>query len=131
MNACFITDAHNTHILFHFAILYLCARSEWAFNVLPIGLCTSLSLAFANIAYFYLSLSFIQMLKAFAPVITFTVLVAFGLDTYSHHVLAALFVVMSGCFIAAYGVGHVTQMVRVCVLLYCVLHHFVRESPLE
>ena len=58
-------------------------------SVLPIGLATACSLAAANVAYFYLSLAFIQVLKAFAPVITFGVLIAFGLDRHNTKILVA------------------------------------------
>jgi drug/metabolite transporter (DMT)-like permease len=37
-------------------------------KILPISLCFALSLTFGNKAYIYLSVSFIQMLKAFTPV---------------------------------------------------------------
>ena len=62
---------------------------EWTVSVLPIGLATACSLAAANVAYFYLSLAFIQVLKAFAPVITFGVLIAFGLDRHNTKILVA------------------------------------------
>ena len=59
--------------------------------MLPIGLATACSLAAANVAYFYLSLAFIQVLKAFAPVITFGVLIAFGLDRHNPKILVHFF----------------------------------------
>lgn len=77
--------------------------AQWTLYVLPIGVCTALSLAFANIAYFYLSLSFIQMVKAFAPVVTFIVLVSFGLDSFDVNLALAILVIVAGCFTASYG----------------------------
>jgi drug/metabolite transporter (DMT)-like permease len=89
---------------------------EWTANILPIGFCTALSLAAANVAYSYLSLSFIQMLKAFAPVVCYFTLVAFGLDRWSGRIIATLSVVMIGCFIAAWGEAHVTMFGLACML---------------
>lgn len=89
---------------------------EWCANILPIGACTALSLAAANVAYFYLSLSFIQMLKAFAPVVTYFTLVGFGLDRWSARIMSTLSVVMFGCFIASWGEAHVTVFGLACML---------------
>jgi drug/metabolite transporter (DMT)-like permease len=64
--------------------------------------CTAVSLAFANLAYVYLDLSFIQMIKAFAPVVTFATLVFFKLDTYDANVAMTLAVIVAGCFTASF-----------------------------
>ena len=75
---------------------------QWCVLVLPIGVCTAVSLAFANLAYVYLPLSFIQMVKAFAPVVTFATLVAFRLDRYDVNVALTLVVIVAGCFTASF-----------------------------
>jgi len=75
---------------------------QWCAHVLPIGVCTAVSLAFANLAYVYLDLSFIQMVKAFAPVVTFATLVAFKLDAYDANVAMTLAVIVAGCFTASF-----------------------------
>jgi len=75
---------------------------QWCVYVLPIGVCTAVSLAFANLAYVYLDLSFIQMVKAFAPVVTFFTLVAFKLDAYDANVAMTLAVIVAGCFTASF-----------------------------
>lgn len=90
---------------------------EWFASILPIGACTALSLSAANVAYSYLSLSFIQMLKAFAPVVTYFTLVAFGLDRWSARILITLGIVTGGCFLAAYGEAHVTLFGLACMLV--------------
>ena len=90
---------------------------EWTVSVLPIGLATACSLAAANVAYFYLSLAFIQVLKAFAPVITFGVLIAFGLDRHNTKILVALCVIVFGSLIACYGEMHFTLMGLLCMLI--------------
>jgi len=90
---------------------------EWATSVLPIGLATAFSLAAANLAYFYLSLAFIQVLKAFAPVITFGVLIAFGLDRHNAKILGALCVIVCGSLIACYGEIHFTMLGLLCMFV--------------
>ena len=51
-------------------------------SVLPIGALYSLSLWFSNSAYIYLSVSFIQMLKALMPVAVYSLAVAFRTDSF-------------------------------------------------
>jgi drug/metabolite transporter (DMT)-like permease len=106
--------------------------AQWALFVLPIGVCTALSLAFANIAYVYLSLSFIQMIKAFAPVVTFVVLVAFGLDRFDPNLALALLVIVAGCFTASSGEVHAksAQLGLVCMLV-CEVAEAFRSAGLQ
>lgn len=47
---------------------------------MPVGLCLALNLAFGNTAYTYLSVSFIQMLKAFTPAVVMALGVICGLE---------------------------------------------------
>jgi drug/metabolite transporter (DMT)-like permease len=93
------------------------SMKEWATAVLPIGLATAFSLAAANMAYFYLSLAFIQVLKAFAPVITFGVLIMFGLDRYNVKILGSLCVIVCGSLIACYGELHFTALGLMCMFV--------------
>ena len=106
--------------------------TQWTLLVLPIGVCTALSLAFANIAYFYLSLSFIQMVKAFAPVFTFVVLVAFGLDAFDVNLALAIAVIVAGCFTAAYGAIHATSaQLGILCMLVCELSEAFRTAGMQ
>lgn len=50
-------------------------------NVVPIALCFALTLPLGNLAYVFLSVSFIQMLKAFTPAIVMVVAFLFGVET--------------------------------------------------
>ena len=56
---------------------------EWMKVCVPVGLFSSITLACANIVYVYLSLSFVQMLKAFVPVVTYATHVCVGTDKYN------------------------------------------------
>uniref|UniRef100_J3NAJ7 Sugar phosphate transporter domain-containing protein n=1 Tax=Oryza brachyantha TaxID=4533 RepID=J3NAJ7_ORYBR len=50
--------------------------------VVPIGVMCMLSFWFSNSAYIYLSVSFIQMLKALMPVAVYSLVVAFRTDSF-------------------------------------------------
>ena len=72
-----------------------------------------------NAAYLYLSVSFIQMLKALMPVAVFGVGCGMGTETYSLNTLLNMIVVTIGVAIASYGeinfvvIGVVLQLLSV------------------
>lgn len=105
---------------------------QWCLYVLPIGVCTALSLAFANLAYFYLALSFIQMVKAFAPVVTFLVLVAFRLDKFDMNVVLSISVIVAGCFTASFGQveARSAQLGLLCMLI-CEVAEAFRSAGMQ
>lgn len=72
-------------------------------SVMPIGALYALSLWFSNSAYIYLSVSFIQMLKALMPVAVYTLGVAFRRDNFRCATLANMLLVAGGVGVAAYG----------------------------
>ncbi len=47
-------------------------------RLMPVGFFTAITLYFGNLAYLYLTVSFIQMLKSLAPVVTMAVLFVAG-----------------------------------------------------
>jgi len=49
-------------------------------NVVPVGVCQALTLAMGNAAYIYLTVSFIQMLKAATPIFVLAIGIAFGIE---------------------------------------------------
>lgn len=49
-------------------------------NVVPVGICQALTLALGNAAYLYLTVSFIQMLKAFTPVVVLAIGIIFKIE---------------------------------------------------
>eukprot|EP00887_Chlorella_sp_A99_P002687 scaffold6.g2687.t1 len=75
---------------------YLCC-------ILPIGACYAGTLWVGNAAYLYLSVSFIQMLKALCPCAVFLVGCAFGTDAFRWATLSNMVVVAVGVAIASYG----------------------------
>ena len=78
-------------------------RQEYARKIVPVGLLFSLSLWLSNSAYIYLSVSFIQMLKALSPVVVFLVTCFAGQRRFNIRVLLNMFVIATGVVIASYG----------------------------
>ena len=105
---------------------------QWCAHVLPIGVCTAVSLAFANLAYVYLDLSFIQMVKAFAPVVTFATLVAFRLDRYDVNVALTLAVIVAGCFTASFQRMEATSVrVGLACMFACEVAEAFRSAGMQ
>ena len=78
--------------------------ASWAKNVLPIGLFQGTTLMLSgNMAYFHLTLSFLQMAKALSPAVLFTVLYLTGLDKWHTKVALAVLVIILGTFVASMG----------------------------
>ncbi|KAL2611413.1 hypothetical protein R1flu_023105 [Riccia fluitans] len=78
-------------------------RELYMSSVVPIGALFSLSLWFSNSAYIYLSVSFIQMLKALMPVAVYSIGVLFKRETFKSQTMANMVGISVGVAIAAYG----------------------------
>ncbi|KAJ4750927.1 Nucleotide-sugar transporter family protein [Rhynchospora pubera] len=72
-------------------------------SVVPIGALYSLSLWFSNSAYMYLSVSFIQMLKALMPVAVYSIGIMFKKETFNSSTMLNMLSISFGVAIAAYG----------------------------
>ncbi|CAI9758967.1 unnamed protein product [Fraxinus pennsylvanica] len=72
-------------------------------SVVPIGLLYSLSLWLSNSAYIYLSVSFIQMLKALMPVAVYSIGVLSKKDIFKSETMTNMISISIGVGIAAYG----------------------------
>ncbi|KAJ3025443.1 UNVERIFIED_CONTAM: hypothetical protein HDU68_007127 [Siphonaria sp. JEL0065] len=71
--------------------------------ILPIGFFFSMSLVFSNNAYLYLSVPFIQMLKATTPVAVLLVGYGLGIEKTDYLILAKVSAIVVGVIIASYG----------------------------
>lgn len=71
--------------------------------IVPIGLMFSLSLICGNMTYLYLSVSFIQMLKATTPVAVLLIGWAFGVSPPNLKTLGNVSFIVVGVVIASYG----------------------------
>ncbi|KAF8400656.1 hypothetical protein HHK36_013955 [Tetracentron sinense] len=79
------------------------SRDLYVSSILPIGALYSLSLWFSNSAYIYLSVSFIQMLKALMPVAVYSIGVLFKKESFKTESMANMLSISFGVAIAAYG----------------------------
>ncbi|XP_058113201.1 probable sugar phosphate/phosphate translocator At5g25400 [Magnolia sinica] len=78
-------------------------REVYISSVVPIGALYSLSLWFSNSAYIYLSVSFIQMLKALMPVAVYSISVGLKKEQFKSNTMANMLSISVGVAIAAYG----------------------------
>ncbi|XP_074583747.1 putative sugar phosphate/phosphate translocator At5g25400 [Curcuma longa] len=79
------------------------SRALYFSSVVPIGALYSLSLWFSNSAYIYLSVSFIQMLKALMPVAVYSIGILFDKETFQSSSMLNMLSISFGVAIAAYG----------------------------
>ena len=79
------------------------SQRQYVNRIVPVGFLFSLSLWLSNSAYMYLSVSFIQMLKALTPVVVFLVTCFAGQRSFNIQVLLNMFVITIGVVIASYG----------------------------
>ncbi|KAJ5279616.1 sugar phosphate/phosphate translocator [Penicillium angulare] len=77
--------------------------STYARAIVPIGIMFSLSLICGNLAYMYLSVSFIQMLKATNAVVTLLATWAFGIAPTNFKTLGNVTIIVVGVVIASFG----------------------------
>ena len=69
----------------------------------PIAVLFAASLGFGNAAYLYISVAFVQMLKALTPVAVLLCSFGFGLEKPSLRLFAYICLIASGVAIACYG----------------------------
>ncbi|KAL0330533.1 UNVERIFIED_CONTAM: putative sugar phosphate/phosphate translocator [Sesamum radiatum] len=81
------------------------SRRVYLSSVVPIGALYSLSLWLSNSAYIYLSVSFIQMLKALMPVAVYSIGIMFKKDSYKSSTMFNMLAISVGVAIAAYGIS--------------------------
>jgi drug/metabolite transporter (DMT)-like permease len=78
-------------------------REIYMSSVVPIGALYALSLWLSNSAYVYLSVSFIQMLKALMPVAVYSTGILFKKEIFKSQTMANMICISVGVGIAAYG----------------------------
>ena len=71
--------------------------------IVPIGACYAVTLWVGNAAYLYLSVSFIQMLKALMPVSVFGMGCLIGTERFEVSTMANMGLIALGVAIASYG----------------------------
>ncbi|KFM26452.1 putative sugar phosphate/phosphate translocator [Auxenochlorella protothecoides] len=78
-------------------------RRFYLTGVMPVGALMALNLLCGNLAYLYLTVAFIQILKAFTPVITMLAMFLAGLETPTRRLVAAVAGIAVGTAVAAAG----------------------------
>jgi len=102
------------HMFFSGTLAFACVRGGYVTSInmssetylraiVPIGALFAGTLWLGNAAYLYLSVSFIQMLKALMPVAVFGVGCVFGTESFTTNAMANMIVVTIGVAIASYG----------------------------
>ncbi|XP_002515530.2 probable sugar phosphate/phosphate translocator At4g32390 [Ricinus communis] len=79
------------------------SRDLYISSVVPIGALYSLSLWLSNSAYIYLSVSFIQMLKALMPVAVYSIGVMLKRESFKTDTMVNMLSISLGVAVAAYG----------------------------
>ncbi|OWZ40611.1 hypothetical protein J009_03716, partial [Cryptococcus neoformans] len=116
-------------------------RQQWMRTILPIGALFSGSLILSNYAYLTLSVSFIQMLKAFNPVAILLISFAFKIQEPNGRLIIIVLLISCGCFLAAYGevqfelVGFLCQCAALAfeasrLVMIQILLHGMKMDPL-
>ena len=72
-------------------------------RILPVGLCMAMTLHFGNLVYLHLTVSFIQILKSFTPVITMLALFVARLEVPSRRLIFSVCIIAAGTAIASMG----------------------------
>ncbi|KAG8949173.1 hypothetical protein FRC04_008971 [Tulasnella sp. 424] len=110
-------------------------------SILPIGILFSGSLILSNKAYLHLTVSFIQMLKAFNPVAILLISFVFRIQEPNRRLLAIVCLISGGVSLASYGelrfdmFGFTIQALAVCfeasrLVMIQVLLHGMKMDPL-
>lgn len=79
------------------------SKEVYLSSVVPIGALYAFSLWLSNSAYIYLSVSFIQMLKALMPVAVYSIGVLFKKESFKGETMCNMVSISFGVGIAAYG----------------------------
>ena len=75
--------------------------SQWTFQIIPVALCSALTMVLGNAVYMHLSVSFTQMLKALSPAYIVLMMCLFKLRPPTS--LSSVGVICLGTAIAAFG----------------------------
>lgn len=69
---------------------------SWLCGFLPVGLCFAASLALSNMAYLYISVAYIQMIKALTPVVVLLLSFCLQIETPSLRLFVFIVLISSG-----------------------------------
>ncbi|KAI9458659.1 triose-phosphate transporter family-domain-containing protein [Lactarius psammicola] len=130
----------TTHLLDGAKDVHL-TKDMFVRSILPIGLLFSASLILSNTAYLYLSVAYIQMLKAFTPVAILLISWTFRIQEPNRKLAVIVFMISSGVALASHGelrfnlIGFLTQAAAVGfeasrLVMIQILLHGLKMDPL-
>ncbi|KII87617.1 hypothetical protein PLICRDRAFT_54695 [Plicaturopsis crispa FD-325 SS-3] len=116
-------------------------RDMFIRSILPIGVLFSGSLILSNTTYLYLSVSYIQMLKAFVPVAILLISWTFRIAEPNRKLAIIVFMISSGVALASHGelrfniIGFMTQAAAIIfeasrLVMIQILLHGLKMDPL-
>jgi len=111
-----IIPQHDRHVV---------SSNHFFSRILPTGFMMALTFQTGNGAYLYLTVSFVQMLKAFCPVFTMLLLFATRLERATPRLVASVSVISIGVAAASYGELNMS-VVGLATMLTSVLAESVR-----
>ena len=116
---------------------------DYCVRFVPVGLCFAVSLSLGNAAYLYISVAFVQMLKASTPVATLVMSFCFGLERPSCRLFAYILLVSCGIFISCVSQVHPSvpgvvlqlsaigaEAVRLCLVNILLTSRGLKLSPI-
>ena len=117
---------------------------DWLKRFLPIASFFAMSLGFGNAAYLYITVAFVQMLKAATPVAVLLFSFGFGLETPSLRLFGYITAIAVGVMIACYGqlelnwlgVGFqcaavIVEALRLCLVNIALTAKGIKLSPVS
>ena len=101
----------TTTSISYIAMLFLVPRHKrvtvtldhYLYRILPTGLMMALTFNLGNTAYLYLTVAFVQMLKATCPVITLFLLHVSGMEMATPKLIGSIALISCGVAMASYG----------------------------
>ena len=87
----------------------------WAKICLPVGALSAASLFFGNMSFMYLTVSFMQMLKANMPVIIFIVGCIFATEVFTLASFSIMVLIAAGVAMASYGELNFSLLGTICM----------------
>jgi len=130
----------TTHLLDGAKDIHI-SKDMFVRSILPIGLLFSASLILSNTAYLYLSVAYIQMLKAFTPVAILLISWSFRIQDPSKKLAVIVLMISTGVALASHGelhfnlIGFITQAAAVAfeasrLVMIQILLHGLKMDPL-
>lgn len=95
------------------------SNHEYLTRIVPLGLCSAATLAFGNVAYLYLDVGLLQMLKSCCPVFVMIMALLFKLEHFSWPLVLSVILITGGtATTAATGAASLTCLEALYVICY-------------